>query len=311
MEAAAAVVAAAGAEAAGVEAETQSVDRVGIGWRADLAAGIFANLDCIGAVEVIAEDYSRAGKSAMRALRRLREHVPVTLHGVTMGLASTIPVARERVERMARLVAAIEPESWSEHLAFVRAGAVEIGHLAAPPRTPQSVAGAIANIETAARIVGAPPILENIATLIDPPASTLCEAQWVTQIVRGSGTQLLLDLHNLYANACNFGRDPIELLLDFPLERVALVHISGGRWVDVPGGNPGQQRLLDDHLHDVPPAVHDLLAVLASRATQPLTVILERDGHFPKFDHLLEQLALARSAMQRGRTLAMGERTCA
>lgn len=299
------------AEAAVVGAETQLRDRVGIGWRADLAAGIFANLDCIGAVEVIAEDYSRTGKTAMRALRRLREHVPVTLHGVTMGLASTIPVARERVERMAHLVAAIEPESWSEHLAFVRAGAVEIGHLAAPPRTLQSVAGTIANIETATRIIGTPPILENIATLIDPPASTLCEAQWVAQIVRGSGTHLLLDLHNLYANACNFGRDPTELLLAFPLERVALVHISGGRWVDIPGGKPGQKRLLDDHLHDVPPAVHDLLTVLAGRVAQPLTVILERDGHFPKFDHLLEQLALARSAMQRGRALALNERVCA
>jgi len=298
-----------------VAVELANSDRVGIGWRADLAAGIFANLDHVEIVEVIAEDYLRAGRSAMRALRRLREHVPLTLHGVTMGLASTIPVAEARVAGMARLVAAIEPESWSEHLAFVRAGGVEIGHLAAPPRTPQSAAGAIANIETAARIVGTLPLLENIATLIDPPASTQDEAQWVGEIVRGSGAHLLLDLHNLYANACNFGLDPVELLLRFPLDCVAQVHISGGRWVNVPGTEPGekfgQRRLLDDHLHDVPAAVHEMLTLLASRVRQPLTVILERDGHFPKFDHLVAQIELARNAILRGRMLALNDRTCA
>lgn len=304
-------------------AEVTRLDRVGIGWRADLAAGIFANLDCIDIVEVIAENYFRTAKSTIRALRRLREQVPLTLHGVGMGLASTIPVVRERCESMARLVATIEPEAWSEHLAFVRAGGVEIGHLAAPPRSRQSAAGTIANIETATRIVGSLPLLENIATLIDPPASEFDEPQWVSEIARGSGAGLLLDLHNLYSNACNFGDDPTELLLRFPLERVVQVHISGGRWVDVPGDPPGQlsrresggpsgqRRLLDDHLHDVPPAVHELLTFLASRAPQPLTVILERDGHFPKFDLLLAQIELARNAVHRGRLLALNESACA
>ena len=43
-------------------------------------------------------------------------------------------------------------------------------------------------------------------------------------------------------------------------------------------------RLLDDHLHDVPNEVFVLLEAVAERATQPLTVILERDDrHILRF----------------------------
>ncbi|NJS15810.1 MAG: DUF692 domain-containing protein [Sphingopyxis sp.] len=40
----------------------------------------------------------------------------------------------------------------------------------------------------------------------------------------------MLDLHNLYANAVNFGEDPHTLLRRLPLARVAMVHLSGGAW---------------------------------------------------------------------------------
>lgn len=288
-----------------VAADTIHADRVGLGWRDVFAAGIFSNLEQVDVVEVIAEDYMHASRAKRRALCRLARTLPVTLHGVAMGLASTLPVPPERMQRMARLVAEVEPESWSEHLAFVRAGGIEIGHLAAPPRTAQTVAGAIANIEAATRIVGSVPQLENIATLIDPPCSTIDEAQWVGDIIRGSGAPLLLDLHNLYANAVNFGQDPADLLLRFPLQQVKAVHLSGGVWIK---GSDQQRRLLDDHLHDPPPQVYDLLALLAQHAPQALTVTLERDGHFPDFNAMLEQLALARQALQRGRQAASQEK---
>ena len=276
-----------------------AADRVGLGWRGELAAGILSNLAQIDVLEVIADDYYRASRASMDALCSLARQVPVSLHGVGMGLASTIPAEPRRLQAMARLVKTVQAESWSEHLSFVRAGGVEIGHLAAPPRTPESVAGAVANIALASRIVGSAPLMENIATLVEPPASTLDEAQWLAQIIDGAQVPLLLDLHNLYANAVNGGQDPQALLLRLPLARVGAVHLSGGHWIDEPEGTG--RRLLDDHLHDVPADVFALLTVLARHAPQPLTVILERDGNYPSFEHVLDQLALARAALRAGR----------
>jgi uncharacterized protein len=273
-------------------------DRVGIGWRPELAAGILDHLDRIDMIEVIADDFFGAPRRKLRALKTLSGQVPVTLHGIGMGLASAVPVESKRLESMARVVDEVRPQFWSEHLAFVRGGGIEIGHLAAPPRTAATVEGAAENIYRAAALVGSRPFMENIATLIDPPASTLSESGWVTRILTASNCNLLLDLHNILANGLNHGYDPKDFLRQIPVERVGVIHIAGGNFVSAPYGS---LRLLDDHLHDVPDPVYELLEEVAALAPNPLTVILERDGDFPEISGLLGELERARVALTRGR----------
>jgi uncharacterized protein len=274
-------------------------DRFGIGWRPELAPGILSNLDRIDIVEVIADDYFDASRSQRRALKTLAIQVPVALHGVTLGLASSTLVDANRLRQMARLVDEIQPEFWSEHLAFVRGGGIEIGHLAAPPRTEATIDCAVRNLTTARRMVDALPLVENIATLIDPPGSALSEADWICAILGAAYCPLLLDLHNLYANSVNFGFDPYDFIARIPQEKICVIHLAGGRWIKAK--TTDERRLLDDHLHDVPEAVYDLLEYVSARRSLPLTVILERDGRYPPIKVLLNQLDRARDALRRGR----------
>jgi uncharacterized protein len=276
--------------------EGGATDRVGLSWRPELAAGILRNLDQIDIVEVIADDYFDASDGEVRSLRTLATQCPVMLHGVSMGLASAARPDAKRLERMARLLDRVRPESWSEHLAFVRAGGIEIEHLAAPPRTEASVAATAENLERARKVTGEMPQVENVATLIDPPGSRLSEIEWLVRILGSTTADLLLDLHNVHANSVNFGWDPFALLDRLPMERVRSIHIAGGKWI-----RPG--RVLDDHLHDVPDPVYDLLAGVAARCPQPLTVVLERDGAYPEMSELLAQLERARRAVRQGRAL--------
>ena len=268
-------------------------DRFGLGWRPELAAGIMANLDRIDVVEVIAEDCFEAPPALLTGLRALGRQCPIVLHGVGLGAASTSPIDAKRAEAIARAVDAVAPESWSEHLAFVRAGEIEIGHLAAPPRAPATVDGAARNLAAAARITGAAPLVENVATLIDPPGSTFDELGWLTAILDATPCDLLLDLHNLHANAINFGFDAAAVIARLPADRIRAIHVAGGSRV---GG-----RILDDHLHDVPDPVFDLLAAVGQHATRPMTVILERDGSYPAMHVLLDEIDRARAALARGR----------
>jgi uncharacterized protein (UPF0276 family) len=284
-----------------------NTDRFGIGWRPRLAAGILSHLDRIDIVEVIADDYFRAARRERRALRTLAAQTPVTLHGVSLGMASATPVETKRLDDMARLCNEVSPVFWSEHLAFVRGGGTEIGHLAAPPRSDATIEGALANLARAKQIVGVAPQVENVATLIDPPGSDRDEAAWLSAIVRHSESNLLLDLHNLHANALNFGFDPVEFLSRIPVARIETIHLAGGKWI----GPAGAQRLLDDHLHDVPDPVYELLEEVASRALQELTVIIERDGNFPSIASLLAQLDRARRAVARGRERLLGREVAA
>ncbi len=269
-------------------------DRFGIGWRPELAAAIFTHLDRIDVVEVIADDYFRAAPKQVRAIRMLARQLPVTLHGVGLGLATTCALDTERLDSMARLADAVCPESWSEHLAFVRAGGIEIGHLAAPPRNEATLEAARRNASTAAARVGLAPQLENVATFFDPPGSTVGEPEWLQSLFAGTPAGLLLDLHNVYTNSVNLGYDAMAFLRRLPLDRVQLVHIAGGRMIG--------EKLLDDHLHDVPDVVYELLRETAALTPQPLTVILERDGRYPQIPELLKQLDWARRAVEEGRS---------
>jgi uncharacterized protein (UPF0276 family) len=276
-------------------------DRIGIGWRPELAAGVVLHLDEIDVVEVIADDYFDAGRQGLRALRTLAVQVPVLLHGVSLGLASTARVETARVERIARVVEAVRPEFWSEHLAFVRGGGREIGHLAAPPRTLSTIDGLAENVWRASALVGCSPVLENVATLVEPPGSCLDETAWLARAISATGSPLLLDLHNLYANAVNFGTDPFQMLAELPAEQIRAVHVAGGKWIARHTSSGSGRRLLDDHLHDVPEIVYDLLREVGRRVPQTISVILERDGEYPAMEHLLGEIRRLRLVLAEGR----------
>lgn len=279
-------------------------DYVGLGLRIDIATETANNIDGplkdIECLEVIAEDYYRFAVTdpAIQGLAQLAKLVPVSLHGVTLGLASAAPVDLKRADGMARMFEAIKPVYWSEHLSFVRGGGEEIGHLAAAPRSEATIEGTLRNIEALTKHVGGKPVLENIATLITPPCSTMTETKWLTAILEQSDSYMLLDLHNLYTNAKNSGLDPFAMLDELPLHRVKQIHLAGGMDIPAPGGGT---RLLDDHVHDVPEIVFDLLEVVACKVPNHMMVIIERDGRYPDFEILLNQVRLAKDALQKGR----------
>jgi hypothetical protein len=273
-------------------------DRVGLTWHPRLAAAILAARDRIAVVEVIPEGTFLESRAAHRALRTLAREMPVAIHGVSLGLASTIAVDERRLAQFARLIDDVQPECWSEHLAFVRAGGTELGHLAAPSRTATTIDATAANIERAARATGAYPLVENVATIIDPPGSALDEQTWLTRLLASTRSDLLLDLHNLYANATNFGFNAADVLRTLPPERIRFIHLAGGTTVHA---STGDERWLDDHLHDVPDPVYDLLEIVGESVPQSIDVVLERDGAFPPFNQLLAQLERARTALAEGR----------
>jgi uncharacterized protein len=252
--------------------------KCGIGWRPELGASILLHLDEIDVVEVMAEDFERADSKQRRALRFLGQCVPVVVHATSLGLASTERVPANRLEAIARVVDFVQPLFWSEHLAFVRAGSLEVGHLAAPPRNDSTLEGLARNVEEARRVVGSLPLLENVASLVDPPLSTYDEAEWLSAIP----FNLLLDLHNLHANATNFGFDALGVIQSLEPARIGAIHLAGGRPIE-------NGRILDDHLHDVPDPVYELL-----RHVRAPYVILERDGNYPEFEVLLAQIRRAR-----------------
>lgn len=223
-------------------------DRFGLTWHPLLAGRILAHADRLDIVEVIPEGRFLETRRSRLALRTLSRDIPVAIHGVSLGLSSAEGVDPRRLDAFARLMDDVRPEHWSEHLAFVRAGGIELGHLAAPSRTALTLEATAENVHRACRHVGSHPMVENVATLIDPPASDRSEREWLLGLLDACPADLLLDLHNVVTNGRNLGYDPEAFVAALPAHRIRAVHLTGGADVEA---SSGERRILDDHRHAV------------------------------------------------------------
>ena len=266
---------------------------LGIGWRSELALDIARRAD-LGFVEIVAENINPA--AIPHPLSKLRSRgLQVIPHGISLSLGGAEPVERARVRRLAELAKAFESPFVSEHIAFVRAGGLEAGHLLPLPRTKTAIDVVVENVRIAQDLLGVPLALENISALFEWPDGEMSDAEFITQILERTGCHLLLDVANVWANTRNLGGDEIAMLKQLPLDRLAYVHVGGGEEHD------GVYH--DTHAADVPRSVLELLEELCTITDAP-GVMLERDDHFPTSDQLNQELDAIAAAVARGHARA-------
>lgn len=265
---------------------------VGIGWRPEIDP-VVRSLPGLAWCEVVAESVHPPDLPA--GLAALRDAgIAIVPHGVRLSLGSAADVDADRLRHFAEVAAAVDAPIVSEHIAFVRSGGVEAGHLLPLPRSREAVDAMVRNAVAVQRAVGVPIALEPIAAVFNWPEAELTEGQFISEIVERADCRLLLDVANVYANALNAGTDPAALFDQIPLDRIAYVHVAGG---DDRGGV-----YHDTHTDPVPAQVLELLAQLMSRpelAGRAPAVMLERDGCYPPAGELLAELdAIADAAGQ-------------
>jgi uncharacterized protein (UPF0276 family) len=262
---------------------------IGIGWRPELALSIARNTE-IDFVEVVAENISP--DRIPLALEQLGERgIKIIPHGISLSLGGAEPPCAKRLSQLARLAEKLDARVVSEHVAFVRAGGIEAGHLLPLPRTRAALDVLVENVTEARRALPVPLALENIATLFEWPHAEMDEATFLTELLERTDTMLLLDVSNLYANARNHKWDAIELLDRLPLDRLAYVHIAGG--ITKAG------LYHDTHAHKIPAGAFDLLEELCARVDIH-GVMLERDDHFPEDAELVAEMEAIAETRRRG-----------
>ena len=265
------------------------VEGVGAGWRSEIA-GWVATVPSLGFCEVIAESVAPAGPP--RGVVDLRERgVPVIPHGVRLSLGGAEPLDPARVTHLAACAEVLAAPLVSEHIAFVRAGGREVGHLLPVPRTREALDVLAAHVAQLQAELTVPVALEVIAALFDWPDDELAEPEFLAALLDRTDALLLLDVANVYANAVNRSQDPravLDRVLDLvPAERIGYVHVAGG---GVRHEETGLALYHDTHTDPVPDAVLGLLAHLVERAPG-VPVLLERDGRYPPAAVLTAELA--------------------
>jgi uncharacterized protein (UPF0276 family) len=104
------------------------------------------------------------------------------------------------------------------------------------------------------------------------------QGHFLDQLVEDIDGFLILDLHNIYCQAHNFGINLEEIINAYPLEKVKEIHLSGGSWEK---SVYTKKKLIRRDTHDdaIPEEIVDVLPFVLSKCRNLQYVIIERLGN--------------------------------
>jgi hypothetical protein len=163
-----------------------------------------------------------------------------------------------------------------------------------------AVTATVAAMRDLAAVARVPVGLENLALALSPDEVDSQPAMLARVLDELDGV-LLLDLHNVWCQAVNYGRDVHDLIARYPLARVRELHVAGGSWSTTTGGAFRR----DTHDALVPDEVMALVAHTIARCPALEVVILERlpdalDDHEAWRDEFLQLASIVASRCSPG-----------
>ncbi|KUY80979.1 hypothetical protein WI25_37525 [Burkholderia cepacia] len=251
----------------------------GLGLRGPHVRDVLTQFPHVGWWEVHSENYFGGGEP-VAALERVREHYPVSLHGVGMGLGNVTGLDARHLAQLRALVTRVEPGLVSEHLCWNKTGDRVFHDLLPVPRVAGAINVVAANLQYAQDCLGRHIAIENVSAYVAFGNEVATEMELLAELVARTGCGVLLDLNNLHVNALNLGIDPLAELTRLPSGCVDEIHVAGFEWFS--------NVAIDTHGAAVAQPVWALLDAAIARFGD-VPVLLERDTNLPSLDTLLEE----------------------
>jgi uncharacterized protein (UPF0276 family) len=258
--------------------------RAGIGLRALHHEQVIAHRPPVAWFEAHSENYFARGGTQPRYLRAIREHYPVALHGVGLGIGSTDPLDEKHIAQLQRLVRDVDPLFVSEHLSWSSLGGRHTNDLLPLPYTAESLALVTRRVRELQERLERRILVENVSSYLEFADSEISEWDFLAELARSAGCGILLDVNNIFVNARNHGFDPLLYLDAMPAQSVEEIHLAGHSVRDV----GGRELRIDTHDSLVCDEVWALYAA-ALRRLGPVPTLIEWDVDVPAIDVLLAE----------------------
>jgi uncharacterized protein len=253
-------------------------DRVAVGMAFSRAAsGLVDRVsDVIDYVEYPYELLQANGDAVDRARQG-----PAILHSASLSLASGDLPRADLLRSVGDIADRISSPWVGEHLAFIAVRPpdgepgerFDIGYAVSPPMTAEIVDIVSEALVATSSVVDRPLIFENSPIYVPLPGSDMSQGEVVREICLQTGAGALLDLAHLRITCDTLALDPTSALLEFPLERVVEVHLSGVSCIE--------GRLWDDHSGIPDDVQYDLLEIVLDKA--PVRAITHEYNWAPGF----------------------------
>lgn len=208
--------------------ETGSIPaQAGIGLRSPHYAEVLSTLPAVAWLEVHSENFFAEGGRPHEILEQVRSHYPLSLHGVGLSLGSADPLNVWHLDKLKGLVDRYQPGLVSEHLSWCSVDERYLNDLLPLPYTEESLNHISERIQYVQDYLGRQILIENLSSYLQYTHSTIPEWEFIAAVAQRSGCGILLDINNIYVNACNHGFDAAHYLRAIPLEVVGEMHLAG------------------------------------------------------------------------------------
>lgn len=241
-------------------------------------------------VEVISENYMVSGGRPLAALEKVRQNLPVAMHGVSLSIGSATGIDHDYLQRLRTLVDLVDPLFVSDHLCWTRVPGFSSHDLLPLPCTREVLTVVTRHVVEVQQTLERQLLLENPSAYLGFELSEMPEWEFFDELCSRTNCGVLLDVNNVHVSACNLGFDPAEYIARFPMQHVKQIHLAGH--------SKGENLLVDTHDQTVCDAVWDLFKITMASAGD-VAVMIERDGNIPEIGVLLDELEIARAIAKR------------
>ncbi|HBR98613.1 MAG TPA: hypothetical protein DD979_14755 [Gammaproteobacteria bacterium] len=268
----------------------------GIGLRSQHYVDLLQRKPGVAWLEAHPENYFGEGGAPLYYLEKLREHYPLSLHGVGLSLGSVDPLNMDHLKQLKSLIDRFDPGLFSEHLSWGSFEGSFMNDLLPMPYTEEALDHFCERVSQTQDFLGRRMLVENPSSYLSYTHSTIPEAEFLIAIAQRTGCGLLLDINNIYVSAENHDFDAIAYMNAIPSELVGEIHLAGHARNQV----GDQEVLIDDHGSQVSTDVWALFDEFASKGVD-VPVLIEWDSDVPELDVLLAEADKARQITERYR----------
>jgi uncharacterized protein (UPF0276 family) len=214
-------------------------------------------------------------------------------------LGSTDPLDREHLRRLKRLVDWSEPGFVSEHLSWGSVAGLHLNDLLPLPYTDDALQHMIGRVGELQDHLGRQILIENVSSYMQFVDSQLPEWEFMRTLAAESGCALLVDVNNVYVNACNHHFDARQFISALQGAPVRELHLAG----HTVNRYAGHDILIDTHSAPVCAEVWSLYDfALDSYGRVP--TLIEWDTDLPPLETLIAEADEANGRMERAHAIA-------
>ncbi len=232
---------------------------------------VMAQIGHIDFLEIDPEAFSLINPAFLEKVEVYKKHFGLTLHSTSLSLCGDQPIDMTLMRTVEDFLNVTGAPFYSDHLSFSQVQDVLLDLYMCPAFTEEMLAWAEFRVTEVVRATGSTFLMENVGALFRFRSGCYSESKFIQRLTDKTDVGLMLNLDSIAISAATYRRDPVEYLLEFPLDRALTISVVPESCM-----NPIMRQRFGSNMDSV---LWKLLDVALARSPASLVTLQRRNGN--------------------------------